>query len=475
MNHFSMSMATTLCLLLFLNSFCLSPVFSQIVSGPQEHEEVEEHRITYQLDKTRTTDRLAIITSFPPEFYEPFIRRFKILYPSLQVQILNKKTTAALAEIQRGNSRNFDLFWSSSTDAFEVLKLSGKLKRSEYTLQHPTVDVRGVTLSDHDGYYFNFALSSVGFMWNSRFLRENNLTVPSGWQALTDPSYYGYLAMSSPSRSGTTHLIVEGILQGMGWDQGWAYLLKMSGNLATVTARSFSIPEGIVNGRFGIGLVIDFLAQGPKAVNMNIDFQYGEPILLLPAGIAFLKGGNNRVEAMKFLQFILSPEGQEILLDPTIGRLPILKDVRTTKVMKVPELLHFINEGKTSSYDTKLSRTRYNLVNNLFDQLITYRLLERRKIWKSLIELENMHGMEQDYLQKVKENVLSLLSEIPVSEEQSVDRKTNFLLESTSGSGGGNERKRKLLQEWDSFISQRFSQADNLLTRTWETLPALHE
>jgi len=450
--------------------FCLFPGLYQnsALSETLIHKEEGEN-------PGNTSERITILTSFPPEFYKPFVSRFKTLFPSFQIQVLNKKTTAALAEIQRGNSRNFDLFWASSTDAFEVLKLSGNLKQSQYKLKYPTLEIEGVNLDDHDGYFFGFALSSVGYMWNNRFLRENNLMEPSSWQTLADSSYYGSVAMSTPSRSGTTHLIVESILQGMGWQEGWAYLLKTAGNFATVTARSFSVPEGVVNGRFGIGLVIDFLAQGLKSMNADIEFQYGEPILLVPAGIGLLKGGGNTAGAKKFLDFILSPEGQEILLNPTIGRLPILKEIYAKDEINTPALLRFINQKKISPYDTELSTIRYHLVNTLFDQLITYRLLERRKIWKSLIQLEQKHGIDDEYLAKVKKDVLFFLTEIPVSEEQSIDSQVNLLLSSSPGLVSNNAGKRELLQEWDKFVSKRLKQANNFLTSAWESMPAIHE
>ena len=59
-------------------------------------------------------DRLNILTSFPPKFYTPFIRKFELLHPDIQVAVLNKKTTSAIDEIMRGNERHFDIFWSSS-------------------------------------------------------------------------------------------------------------------------------------------------------------------------------------------------------------------------------------------------------------------------------------------------------------------------------------------------------------------------
>jgi phosphoglycerate transport regulatory protein PgtC len=45
---------------------------------------------------------------------------------------------------------------------------------------------------------------------------------------------------------------------------------------------------------------------------------------VVPANIALVAGGKNADEAKKFIAFTLSREGQELLFDPKISRLPIL-------------------------------------------------------------------------------------------------------------------------------------------------------
>ncbi len=408
-------------------------------------------------------EKLAIITSFPPEFYQPFINLFNEFHPRIQVSILNKKTTAALAEIQRGNQRKFDLFWSSSTDAFEVLQQTGRLWQSGFHLQYPSLKINGLNLQKHDGYFYSFALSGVGYMWNNRFLKENQLPPPAGWHSLSDQVYYGQIAMSTPSRSGTTHLIVESILQKMGWQQGWAFLIRTSGNFNTITARSFSVPEGIVNGRFGIGLVIDFLAQRQKSLNREIQFEYGKPVVLIPAGIALLNGAENIGPAEQFLAFVLSPPGQKILLSPAIGRLPVLKNIYAKGKGQIPNLLRYINGNRIQAYNSELSRNRYHLVNQLFDQLITYRLPERRKIWKKLIELQKEPGLGQTVKTKITKEIITLLCALPVTAEESVDTELNNLLNKSSLLAGESDRRRQLLKNWSDFVSQQLKKAENLL------------
>ncbi|WP_457577222.1 ABC transporter substrate-binding protein [Desulfomarina sp.] len=450
-------------LLLFFNLFQIHPdsVFSQ-----------KEHDLPIP---EKTIEKLAIITSFPPEFYQPFINLFNKINPLIQVSILNKKTTAALAEIQRGNQRKFDLFWSSSTDAFEVLQQTGRLLQSGFRLQYPSLKINGLNLQNHDGFFYSFALSGVGYMWNNRFLKENQLPTPTGWHSLSDQIYYGQIAMSTPSRSGTTHLIVESILQKMGWQQGWAYLIKASGNFNTITARSFSVPEGIVNGRFGIGLVIDFLAQRQKTLNPDIQFEYGKPVVLIPAGIALLNGAENIGPAEQFLAFVLSPAGQKILLSPAIGRLPVLKNIYSTEKEQIPNLLSYINGNRIQAYNSELSRNRYHLVNQLFDQLITYKLPERRKIWKKLIELQKSPGIKQTIKTKLTEEITTLFSALPVTAEESVDTELNNLLNGNSFRPRESNRRRKLLKNWSDFVSEQLEKADNLLAGSGENQSSLHD
>ena len=359
-------------------------------------------------------ERLEVLTSFPPEFYTPFVKAFSRTYPGIQVSILNKKTTSALKEIKRGNPRRFDLFWSSSPDAFSLLKSGGFLKAFSKGRKDPALGVTGVDLDDPDGFFLGFALSGVGWMWNPSVLKREGLKVPSCWQDLTLPEYYGHLAMSTPSRSGTTHLIVESLLQQMGWKRGWAFFLEMAGNLKTVSARSFSVPEGVIRGRYAAGLGIDFLARSRP----ELGFRYGEPVSLSAAGIALLKGGENQRAASLFVDFLLSPKGQSLLLLPEVSRMPVSKCLHDEKRVE-GELAHLIEKGEVRAYNAGLSQSRYHLVNSLFYEMITYRLPERRKVRRRLLSLEREARSQGLSVWSVGQEVRELLNEVPVTEEES--------------------------------------------------------
>src|SRR5690606_26919977 len=144
------------------------------------------------------------------------------------------------------------------------------------------------------------------------------------WYDLLGPQWYGNVGVTAPSRSGTMHLTVETILQGEGWDKGWNTILRMSGNSAAVTERSFGVPDGVNNGQFGAGPVIDFFGLSSKYSKFPVDFVYPEETAIVPANIALIAGASNTEEGKKFIAFTLSKEGQELLLKPKISRLPVL-------------------------------------------------------------------------------------------------------------------------------------------------------
>ena len=87
-------------------------------------------------------------------------------------------------------------------------------------------------LHDPDGTYWGFAVSGYGLMWNTRYLALHKLPAPREWTDLADPRYSGHLVISAPSRSGTTHLTVEVILQAYGWEKGWGLLFRWAATWA---------------------------------------------------------------------------------------------------------------------------------------------------------------------------------------------------------------------------------------------------
>ncbi|MXQ13368.1 ABC transporter substrate-binding protein [Microvirga makkahensis] len=329
---------------------------------------------------------VRVLTSFPPHFFKPFQDAFEKRYPGIPVEFVQRKTTAAVASVM--GERGPDIFWASAPDAFEILKRAGQLAPLKPRPTGAPSLIAGYPVNDPDLTYLGFALSGYGFVYNPRYLEERGLPVPRAWSDLAAPIYAGHVGISSPSRSGTMHLMVEAILQVYGWDRGWGIWSEIGGNLATVTARSFGVSAGVARGRFGIGPTIDFLANPEGVPKGSTRFSLPDETLFVPASIAILADAGNREGAERFVDFVLSPEGQAILLDPAVARLPISPTVYPAG--EAAEGSPFERDGlfTRGRFDASLSAARYELVNIIFDEMITFRRSELGRLWRSVQELE---------------------------------------------------------------------------------------
>lgn len=84
-------------------------------------------------------------------------------------------------------------------------------------------------------------------------------------------------SISRPHASGSAHIVLERFLQVRGSQDGWAYLLEFGANLYTLTARSFTVLEGVSSGRFNIGITIDFLAHLRSDGKNTAHIHFGTP------------------------------------------------------------------------------------------------------------------------------------------------------------------------------------------------------
>ncbi|MGB5409471.1 MAG: extracellular solute-binding protein, partial [Thiogranum sp.] len=256
--------------------------------------------------------QLVVVTSFPNDLTGAFKRAFEEKHPDVKVEILNKKTTAGVKYIQEtANNNQTDLFWASAPDAFEVLKSDGLLQQYEVKATGIPEKIGAYPINDPDGYYMGFAGAGYGIMWNTRYLKAKKLPEPKEWSDLAKPVYHDHVGMSAPSRSGTTHLTVETVLQGEGWENGWAQWKQIAGNFKTVTERSFGVPDGVNSGQFGIGIVIDFFGLSSQASGFPVEFVYPTVTTMVPANIGIVKNAPNAVAAGAFVEFLLSDEVQE--------------------------------------------------------------------------------------------------------------------------------------------------------------------
>ncbi len=411
-------------------------------------------------------NRLVIVTSFSKDVTDPFAQAFQKKYPGTRVEVQNRNTNAAVTFIRETRSSPPDIMWASAPDAFEVLKKDKLLFK--YQSQAPGIAQKVGTypINDPDGFFTGFAASGYGIMFNTRYLRANNIPAPKEWDDLKKPIYFGHVGISAPSRSGTTHLTVETVLQGEGWDKGWATLLEIGGNLAQVSDRSFGVPDAVNSGQYGVGIVIDFFGLSAKASGFPVEFVYPSVTTIVPANVGIIANAKNQKAAEAFVEFLLSDEGQQILLDPKIQRLPVRLATYDKAPAGYPNPFKDTSIGAKVSFKAELSEARYELLNSLYDRVVTFRLKELNAAWKAIHDAEQRLGANASAAAKgLLAQARKLATSVPITEKEASDPAIAGAFQEVKPGQKPAGRQAEFEAKWDAAVVKSYADAKALAER----------
>ena len=412
--------------------------------------------------------KITIITSFSKDVTDPFKKAFEAAHSGTQVEIQNRNTVAGVRQLEETKANNqVDLFWASAPDAFELMKARKLLQIYKPTATGIPDKIGSYPINDPDGHYFGFAASGYGIMWNERYLKAKNLPEPKEWADLAKAVYYDHTAISAPSRSGTTHLTIETILQGEGWAKGWATTKAMAGNHQIVTDRSFGVPEGVNSGQFGIGIVIDFFAFSAQAAGFPVKFAYPSVTAIVPANVGIVTNAPNVGGAKAFVEFLLSDRGQSVLLEPTIRRLPINPAIYAKAPPGYPNPFKDTSLGAKVKFDAVVSEKRNAVVATLYDQLITFQHVALKKATKAIHDAEAaLAKKDTPVARKLIEEARAAIAAMPVTDEQAASAD---LAAAFSGGKEKGARQAEVEGQWAAFAKKQYADA---LAKAEEALKA---
>jgi ABC-type Fe3+ transport system substrate-binding protein len=294
-------------------------------------------------------------------------------------------------------------------------------------------------------------------MWNERYAKANQLPEPKDWQDLAKPVYFDHVSIAAPSRSGTTHLTIETILQGESWDKGWRTVKEMAGNFRQVTERSFGVPDAVNSGQVGVGIVIDFFAFSAQASGFPVKFVYPTVTTVVPANVGIIANAPNRAGAEVFVEYLLSPAGQEVLLEPAIRRLPINPAVYAKAPADYPNPFKDPSLGARVKFDVNVSEKRTAVVDTLFDQLITFQLEALKAATKAVHEAEAAQAKKPNPQgEALIKEARDLIAAMPITDAQASSPEIGGAFTGAKEKGA---RQAELEQQWAAFAKERYAQA----------------
>ena len=193
----------------------------------------------------------------------------------------------------------------------------------------PKPMLNGIAMYDtKDHTWYGTALSSFGIAYNKDVCRSINVPEPKTWKDLADPRWRTWIILADATRSSSAKyaymIIVERAMldaqqQGRTLDEGWAegmgMLRLIASNARIFTDSGSAVPGIIASGDGGAGMAIDFYGRSEVEAVGSERMGYLEPAgatAINPDPIGLVRGAENKEVALRFIQFVLSDEGQKL-------------------------------------------------------------------------------------------------------------------------------------------------------------------
>jgi len=244
-------------------------------------------------------------------------------------------------------------------------------------------------------YWVAWAVSSFGITINKKVLEKVGLPEPKTWADLASLEYGRGVLMGYPA-TGLANLpastsntrIAEIILQAYGWEEGWRVITLTAAN-GRIFGGSEPVRDAVITGEIGAGWTIDF--YGYTAQLQNPDTKYITPPDTSVNGdpIAVVRGTKCREAAEAFVAWVIT-EGQKIVFDPKINRMPVNPNAfNTPEGQKRPDLkavYDYMLNLKTIEFNDTLALMVENVVMYYFEAAVTDNADVLQRVWMKLVK-----------------------------------------------------------------------------------------
>ena len=401
--------------------------------------------------------RKSIQDEFIPRFEEYYQRKFgsKISAEWLDQGGASDDLKFILARFEKNsNSALIDVFWGGgehphyeldSKRLLESFPLPPDLKK-----EVPPV-VAGVRQYNESETWHAAALSSFGIFFNKFLLKMQKLSEPKVWSDLADAKFFNNLSNADPRRSSSNVTMNFVILQAFGWDKGWDILTRIAANTRSFRHSSSDPIKDVVSGDAAAGIVIGYFANakvgdlGTQKIGFSLPT---EQTIINPDPVSILKGAPNKLQAQRFVEFLLSSEAQKLFLLPkgaqggpshsSLARISVNKKAyEETAGRQISSLL---NPFDLTIKPMSLQADKVTLIQFILTDLIGTLLIDHHQDLKDAWEAIIKRGLKPEDLKE--------LARMPIGEQQ---------LDSLALKWSDNVFRNTTINSWHEFASRKYA------------------
>ena len=148
--------------------------------------------------------------------------------------------------------------------------------------------------------------TGIALMYNTKLVAKDAL--PKTWKELIEPKWKSRVAISDPTRAGSSFSHLYAMWKMYGAD----YLDKFAKNDVFVAGDGTATRDAVANGERDIAPVSEYDAFEFKKEGKPVDVDWvADGTIMLPAPLGLVKGSANSENALALAQYMLSREGQQ--------------------------------------------------------------------------------------------------------------------------------------------------------------------
>jgi iron(III) transport system substrate-binding protein len=264
-----------------------------------------------------------------------------------KVAVIQKATGEMLAQVkaERANPKG-DVWWAGPADSYLQAAEDGLLDeyRSPNVAQLYDWAQRITTVSKDRVAGVYGGILALGY--NTELGEKRKLPVPKCWRDLTQPALKGEVMLGNPNSSGTAYLMVASLVQIMGEDEAFRYMVELNRNVTSYARSGIGPMTAVTRGEVYLGStvlhgVINEIVRGfpvlPVLPCEGVGYEVGS--------MAIIKGARNLDAARKFYDWALTADAQKIGLDVKEYAIP------TNRSVPLPPQVPKLTDVKVIDYD----------------------------------------------------------------------------------------------------------------------------
>ncbi len=260
------------------------------------------------------TGKVLLYSSMQDEQLQAIEDAFEAKYPGIEMTHYynggGKLVSKMATEAKDGGQIACDVVWLGDPSDYEDFKARGWLE----PYVSPETDHIAKAYMDPEGYYTAGRLVTMGIAWctlDGIGIKEED--APKTWNDLLDPKWQNQLVMTDPAQASTTKYWMAAMMQSPKY--GPEFFKKLRENGIELESGTTSTHNVVAAGSYQVGICLDYVSANLIAKGSPLAFHYTtDDVITMTSPIALIKGCANEENGKLLMDFILSKEGQEVLV-----------------------------------------------------------------------------------------------------------------------------------------------------------------